>query len=169
MNKIDGQRAERDGINVSTEVTKDMVDRFLSWRLPNGFSPDCFITFDREGANRNSSWPIGTNIFTAEQAKDMLQHVLSGDFRYEKSLLSNAETELNGLRETAVKALHTFEYIFETTPIYREDGKDTISDKASAMATKVMKELSEKTGVTIPSLTPIDTATNRTAYLGDSK
>jgi hypothetical protein len=59
-------------------VTSDMIGRFLSWRLPEGFSPDCFVSFDKERAKGNGSWPIGTNLLDAEQAKAMLQHVLGG-------------------------------------------------------------------------------------------
>lgn len=61
-------------------VTSEMVDRFLSWKLPQNFHPDSFISFDREkhdawGGYPNS-WPTGTNLLTAEQAKAMLEHVL---------------------------------------------------------------------------------------------
>ncbi len=56
-------------------VTSAMVDRFLSWRLPNDFAPDCGITF--KPVNHPNSWPVGTNLFTADQATAMLEHVLS--------------------------------------------------------------------------------------------
>lgn len=59
-------------------VTPEMVNRFLGWRLPAGFNPDCFVSFDRERAEKNSSWPIGTNLLDAEQAKAMLQHIVGG-------------------------------------------------------------------------------------------
>jgi hypothetical protein len=52
----------------------DMVSRFLSWRLPDDFRPDCGIRF--APLNHPNSWPIGTNLFTATQAKAMLEHVL---------------------------------------------------------------------------------------------
>ena len=62
-----------------------MVDRFLSWRLPDGFSPDCGVSFDGagkspaeyvDGAGYRRSWPVGTNLLTATQAREMLEHVL---------------------------------------------------------------------------------------------
>lgn len=53
-----------------------MVNRFLGWKLPANFSPDCFVRFDRDAASFNKSWPIGTNILDAEQARAMLRHVL---------------------------------------------------------------------------------------------
>jgi len=52
------------------------VNRFLGWRLPEDFSPDCYVTFDKEKARRNNSWPIGTNLLTADQARAMFQFVL---------------------------------------------------------------------------------------------
>lgn len=48
------------------------VDRFLGWELPKDFGPDCGISFTPPRVG----WPIGTNLFTATQAKAMLTHVL---------------------------------------------------------------------------------------------
>ena len=59
---------------MSTKVTDEMVSRFLSWPLPQDFYPDCYVAFDREKAVAGS-WPTGTNLFTAEQARKMLEHV----------------------------------------------------------------------------------------------
>lgn len=59
---------------MQTKITDEMVSRFLGWKLPQHFYPDCYITFDREKAS-NGSWPIGTNLLTAEQARKMLEHV----------------------------------------------------------------------------------------------
>jgi hypothetical protein len=49
------------------------VDRFLAWRLPDDFTPDGGVSFIKPG-NR-MSWPIGTNLLTATQAKAMLVHI----------------------------------------------------------------------------------------------
>ena len=49
-----------------------MVDRFLGWKIPADFSPDCGIAFT---PIPNAS-PVGTNLLTAVQAKAMLEHVL---------------------------------------------------------------------------------------------
>lgn len=62
------------------KVTNEMVNRFLGWRLPKDFWPDCGISFDGrkdDKWNKNKTWPIGTNLFTADQAKAMLEHVLA--------------------------------------------------------------------------------------------
>lgn len=51
-----------------------MVDRFLGWELPKNFSPDAGISF--KASNNPTCWPVGTNLFTAEQAKEMIRHML---------------------------------------------------------------------------------------------
>ena len=58
-----------------------MVDRFLGWKLPKDFMPDAGIVFiqtKRYGYD-TPHWPTGTNLLDAEQAKQMLQHVVGGD------------------------------------------------------------------------------------------
>ena len=59
--------------------TKAMIDRFLSWRLPEYFRPDCGISFDGRGKDAHGfdkGWPVGTNLLTADQAKEMLAYVM---------------------------------------------------------------------------------------------
>jgi hypothetical protein len=59
-----------------------MVDRFLGWRLPEDFHPDAGISFTKlygEGI----PWPmdigpIGTNLFTADQATEMVKFMIDG-------------------------------------------------------------------------------------------
>ena len=61
-------------------VTNEMVSRFLQWSLPKDFCPDCGISFDGrkdDEWNKNKTWPIGTNLLTAEQARSMLTYVLT--------------------------------------------------------------------------------------------
>jgi len=53
----------------SKDIDK-MVDRFLAWKLPSDFNPDGGISF-----NSNCS-PIGTNLFTATQAKQMIENLI---------------------------------------------------------------------------------------------
>lgn len=54
-------------------VDQAMVQRFLGWRLPDDFAPDAGVSF-RPPSNPHS-WPIGTNLLTADQAQRMLEHV----------------------------------------------------------------------------------------------
>ncbi len=61
-------------------VTDNMVSRFLCWPLPRDFYPDCGISFDGrkdDEWNKNKTWPTGTNLLTAIQARQMLAHVLA--------------------------------------------------------------------------------------------
>ena len=69
-------------------LVKKMVDRFLSWKLPDDFAPDCGISFTREfnaeymasqGKSPMINEPIGTNLLNAEQAKAMILHMLGDD------------------------------------------------------------------------------------------
>lgn len=60
---------------------QESVNRFLGWKLPTDFSPDAGISFTREAnAHMPPEYmylhsPVGTNLFSADQAKDMLTHV----------------------------------------------------------------------------------------------
>ena len=49
-----------------------MVDRFLQWKLPTTFQPDGGIYYDNDPTRQ----PTGTNLFTATQAKEMLEFIL---------------------------------------------------------------------------------------------
>lgn len=61
-------------------VTDEMVNRFLNWKLPENFSPDCGISF-KKMHSENGPWgpqkhePTGTNLFDANQARAMLEYV----------------------------------------------------------------------------------------------
>lgn len=71
-----------------------MVNRFLMWKLPPTFGPDCFVSFDREKAKANQSWPVGTNLLGADEARAMLEHVLDVTFIPDWSLLEGAQGSL---------------------------------------------------------------------------
>ena len=67
---------------MSKKLIDKMVDRFLCWKLPKDFCPDCGISFDGrkdDEWNKNKTWPIGTNLLTADQARQMIEHLLSDD------------------------------------------------------------------------------------------
>lgn len=62
------------------KVTDEMVNRFLCWTLPPTFAPDGGVKFSPPGPDARgyvASWPSGTNLFTYEQARAMLEHVLA--------------------------------------------------------------------------------------------
>jgi len=70
---------------ISKEIIKRIVNRFLCWKLPENFHPDCGISFkqfsdyDHPQFGRHKSEPIGTNLFTADQAKQMIEHCLADE------------------------------------------------------------------------------------------
>lgn len=61
---------------------KHMVDRFLSWRLPENFAPDGGISF-KPTFNEHTDYvmkhePTGTNLFDATQADAMVRYMVEG-------------------------------------------------------------------------------------------
>ena len=60
------------------QVTDEMVTRFLSWKLPKDFRPDGGMVFiPTKGRGYDSPyWPVGTNLLTWQQAREMLEHVI---------------------------------------------------------------------------------------------
>lgn len=72
---------------MSDAQIKHMVDRFLSWKLPENFRPDAGITFTPEhsvefmaslGKPPMRHAPTGTNLFDADQAAAMIRHMIDG-------------------------------------------------------------------------------------------
>lgn len=61
---------------MTEEQIKYMADRFLGWRLPKNFNPDCGISFDRKYQDDHS--PTGTNLLDATQAEAMVRHMVEG-------------------------------------------------------------------------------------------
>lgn len=51
-----------------------MVDRFLGWKLPQDFYPDAGVSFN--APQHPCSWPTGTNLLHAGQAKEMFEHAI---------------------------------------------------------------------------------------------
>ena len=55
----------------------ELVNKFLGWKLPKDFAPDGGIVFDKH--QNHHFTPIGTNLFTADQAKQMFEYLLEGE------------------------------------------------------------------------------------------
>lgn len=66
---------------------KHMVERFLQWKLPEDFHPDAGVKFtphekaavepERFGPG-SVWWPVGTNLLTFVQAREMVRFMLEG-------------------------------------------------------------------------------------------
>lgn len=72
--------AYRKRLDADQTQVKHMVDRFLSWPLPENFMPDGGISFDPV-VNAGTKYagprePVGTNLFDATQAEAMVRHML---------------------------------------------------------------------------------------------
>ena len=57
-----------------------MVDRFLAWKLPGDFGPGAGVTFNPSHiAPSSPHWPTGTNLLTADQTRQMFEHVTADE------------------------------------------------------------------------------------------
>lgn len=67
---------------MTKEQIKHMVDRFLGWQLPETFSPDNGISFKKTFNDHLPTpmkrAPIGTNLLTANEATEMVRHLIDG-------------------------------------------------------------------------------------------
>lgn len=79
------ERELADALVAATEPKEDpsvkrMVDRFLRWKLPEHFRPDCGISFTpaRYDNDKRVQWPTGTNLLDANQAEEMVRHMIEG-------------------------------------------------------------------------------------------
>lgn len=68
---------------MTDEQIKYMVDRFLMWKLPEHFSPDAGISFTpifnhHAPSGPQKHQPVGTNLFDAQQATEMVRHMTEG-------------------------------------------------------------------------------------------
>lgn len=71
------------------DIINAMVNKFLGWKLPDDFSPDCSISFREKLIFGNHIFkPTGTNLFTATQAKAMFEFV-AGEVIAELLLATN--------------------------------------------------------------------------------
>jgi len=67
------------GVKTQDDLVREMVNRFLCWKLPKDFAPDAGISFSPtkpDGYDQPGWWPIGTNLLHAGQAEDMVRHML---------------------------------------------------------------------------------------------
>lgn len=68
---------------MTPEQKQILVDRFLQWKLPADFMPDAGISF-KPVYNETSPFgpmrhePVGTNLFTAAQAMQMVEFMCEG-------------------------------------------------------------------------------------------
>ena len=127
-------------MDVQTEdQIKHMVDRFLSWRLPENFAPDGGIifkaAFNEHTAHPMKHEPTGTNLFDATQADAMVRHMIEGipsgaapaDAEKYRQHVKNLVKKADGvsdsgdamrLSQAAVNAAHAFQVLCEVAREY---------------------------------------------------
>lgn len=71
---------------IHEELIRRMVNRFLSWPLPEDFSPDGGIIFERSyelsvdgETHQYRRYPSGTNLLHAAQAEALVRHMVGDD------------------------------------------------------------------------------------------
>ena len=62
---------------MTEDQIKHMVDRFLSWKLPENFRPDAGISYAGK-AHPNHPDPSGTNLLDVVQAEALVRYMLDG-------------------------------------------------------------------------------------------
>ena len=81
-NALNGGVAQTPESKMTDDQIKHMVDRFLSWKLPNNFNPDAGISFkasfNEHTAHPSKREPSGTNLFDATQADAMVRYMIDG-------------------------------------------------------------------------------------------
>ena len=65
-------------------LKQQMVDNFLGWRIPRDFCPDNGVSFNPDKCVSFGGMPIGSNLFTYEQAREMVDFMLTGVNREEE-------------------------------------------------------------------------------------
>lgn len=85
-----------------------MVNRFLSWPLPDSFNPDGGVSFQRFGNEGTQQQyrrePSGTNLLDATQADAMVRHIVEGlrfgDEAYKRAWDAYVEFSMDGDNKT---------------------------------------------------------------------
>lgn len=78
-----------------------MVDRFLQWKLPDSVCSDACAA-DRTYATRYPGLRSGTNLLTADEARQMIEHVLAPNSA--KRLMTTAAEDVLAERQRQISA-----------------------------------------------------------------
>lgn len=101
-----------------------MVDRFLGWKLPDDFNPDCGIIFKRTYNDHRLSptryEPVGTNLLSATQAKQMIEYLL-------KDTVLAPKVETGWLIETSGPLHpHMYRTLEQGMPVWTNDSQKAL-------------------------------------------
>lgn len=115
------------GVKIAMDKTliDEMVNRFLGWKLPSDFSPDCGIKFDKHPMSPIFNYePTGTNLFNSEQARQMFAYVLKD---LTSQLTTNTETVPLEKYNRAIEALICIDEDL-VNPVYYRLVKEAIAE-----------------------------------------
>lgn len=111
-------------------LIRNAVDRFLGWKLPENFSPDGGIsfkpTFNEQTNHPMRHKPTGTNLFTAQEAEEMVRYIL-GD-----ALTTYGDAREAAAREEERERIELV--VNNCTPFSIGVPHDPLISKASALA-----------------------------------
>ena len=103
-------------------MTNELVNRFLKWKLPEDFSPDGGINYNKiqyPPHTTHTYTPVGTNLFTADQAKEMFEYLLSDE---PQAILSQGEPvawrQTVHVEEVGIKSI---KYFYDNEKIMVDD------------------------------------------------
>ena len=102
--------------NKSVEIIKEVANRFLGWKLPKDFSPDCGISFDKKHE------PVGTNLFTATQAEEMVRFILTDTLLSERQKIKDDLLKIADENEYEDMRKEIIRYFYIEAKIERLEG-----------------------------------------------
>jgi hypothetical protein len=122
-----------------TDIIRHAVNRFLGWKLPKNFSPDHAIKFHPENCefDRYGGWPIGTNLLTDEQAKEMFEFCFSGYTHPAPALTAELKAELIECLKMGLAALMYVHGTERKSPNFIKEVYCERQDKIRAAITKL--------------------------------
>lgn len=83
---------------ITPEKIAAAVERFLTWKLPDSVCADVCAT-DRDYARRYPGLRSGTNLLTADEARQMIEHLLPALLDLAEGALAKAKTESEERKE----------------------------------------------------------------------
>ncbi len=76
---LSSQPSQSAPVGMTEDQIKQMVNRFLGWRMPKSFRPDGGVSYNRPMYDPSYDYmPSGTNLLNASQATEMVRYMVEG-------------------------------------------------------------------------------------------
>ena len=140
---------------LASEQIKYMVNRFLAWRLPENFNPDGGISFkpyfNEHTAHPMKAEPVGTNLFDAAQAEEMIRYLIQSLPAAHPPALSlemekRVREFLTDLSNASTYKSHDLGFEDSITFQWKDDAKDLLAALASTPSSEPAGSASQKEG-----------------------